>query len=120
MISVNQLSNQEESLLKTKNNALYKAFIREISTSPFTTFHWSSEAVKFASKLPRNTKYFSGLAGSLCQNFVAPDGSSSENIYPHSFGFEISGQFVSICELSSDESLKLLLERFCSEGICTS
>lgn len=110
--------NIEERLIKIKNNPFYKNEIKELAVYPFcisicmSIYHWTQEALDFANLFTRKLYFL--VNGNLCQNFFAPDGSSSNKIYLTSLGVvdKITSNFLPISQLSSDDQSLSDVNRF--------
>lgn len=111
----------EQNLLRVQNDILYKFIVREVSTSPFTVFHWPIEAVSFASRLPEEIQFmFGSLNRAFCGGFTAPDGSVSKNIHLYALGANVKGDFIPICQMSSEDASPSLFQRFFGENLRSS
>ena len=112
-----KLFDMEKLLLEIQDNVLYKPIVREFSSYPFSIFHWPSDAIDLVSDLALSTKFIFAQIGNFCQEFLAPDGSSSNKINLFALGIEIAGEFVPICQLSSEENAKSIIKRFLMDCI---
>lgn len=108
---------QEYKLMKIIKNPHYQPIIKHFSSFPFCLMYWPVDAIDFSLELPNNQRFFFGIVGKLCSNFIRQDGSMSKEIYLCSLGFENSETFVPLCEFSADEISYSTLKRFFTEII---
>ena len=114
---------EEKILLGIQSNVLYKPIIKEFSSYPLNIFHYSFEAIDFALEFLKTKEFLFANVGSFCEEFVAPDGSRSGKINLFSLGVQIHGKLIPICQLTSEENVKSIFQRFFMDsirnGLCT-
>lgn len=98
-------NNQENQLINLQADALYKPIIKEVAPFPLTILQSWNEVYSAVSSLVKseNIGYIFGIVGSFCKNFVAPDGHSSEKVYLCALGIQAEGEFVPICQISTEK-----------------
>ena len=113
--AIQKHSDTEKILLSIKNNVLYRSIVRKICIHPFAIYHWSLEAIDYIKELPKYSQFVFAPIGNFCNDFVAPDNSTSSAITLYTFGVEVNENLIPLCQLSSAKNGAALLKRFFRE-----